>query len=162
MRALPSLLSTLVLVSTALAAHAQPAPGEGAPAKAKVSILEPKDGAVVPPTFHVKFGIEGMTVRKAAEDIFDRTSGHHHLVIDADPVAQGNVIPFDEHHVHFGKGQTETDVTLKPGPHTLQLQLGDGAHASYGKQLSAVIHVTVQEPPKADVKPDAKPEAKSK
>jgi hypothetical protein len=148
MRVLPSLLSLALISFAAISpAHADPAaPGQGAPANAKVNFIEPKDGAVVPATFHVKFGLTGMAVRKAGEDPFDRASGHHHLLIDADPVPQGSVVPADEHHLHFGKGQTETDVTLSPGPHTLQLQLGDGAHFSYGPQLSAVIHVTVAAP----------------
>ena len=34
----------------------------------------------------------------------------------------------DEHHMHFGKGQTEAVVTLPKGSHTLQLVLGDWSH----------------------------------
>ncbi|MBM4291927.1 MAG: DUF4399 domain-containing protein, partial [Deltaproteobacteria bacterium] len=44
---------------------------------------------------------------------------------------------------HFGKGQTETEVTLEPGEHTLTMQLADGAHISYGESLSATLKVVV-------------------
>jgi hypothetical protein len=30
--------------------------------------------------------------------------------------------------IHFGKGQTETTLTLSPGKHTVQLVLGDYTH----------------------------------
>ena len=37
----------------------------------------------------------------------------------------------NEHSLHFGKGQTETSLTLPPGKHTLQLVLGRfAAHAA--------------------------------
>jgi hypothetical protein len=46
--------------------------------------------------------------------------------------------------VHFGKGQTETSVTLPPGKHTLQLVLGDSLHiphdpAVYSKQITITV-----------------------
>jgi hypothetical protein len=37
-------------------------------------------------------------------------------------------IPNDFKHLHFGAAQTEAEVTLSPGKHTLQLVLGDKAH----------------------------------
>lgn len=33
-----------------------------------------------------------------------------------------------EHHVHFGKGQTESSLRLPPGKHTLWLLLGEHLH----------------------------------
>ncbi len=41
-------------------------------------------------------------------------SGHHHLVIDAPAPGEGEAIPFDATHLHFGKGQTSADVELAP------------------------------------------------
>jgi hypothetical protein len=55
-------------------------------------------------------------------------SGHHHLLIDTDLPPLNEPIPNDFNHLHFGAGQTESKVTLKPGPHTLQLLLGDKDH----------------------------------
>ena len=37
-------------------------------------------------------------------------------------------IPSDFNHLHFGNGQTEVEITLPAGEHTLQLLFGDHAH----------------------------------
>lgn len=103
-----------------------------------------KDGQTVTSPVKVKFGIKGMKLRPAGEDANDKKSGHHHLIIDAGPVADGHVIPADDKHLHFGKAQTETEVTLTPGDHALTLQLADGAHRSYGEKMSATIRVKVK------------------
>ncbi|CAG9251331.1 ATPases of the AAA+ class [Burkholderia diffusa] len=111
-------------------------------AEARVFFVEPKDGATVSSPVHVKFGLEGMGLKPAGDMTPD--TGHHHLLIDGKPVPKGDVIPATDHSLHFGKGQTETDVTLPPGQHTLTLQLGDGAHRSYGPELSSTISVNVK------------------
>ena len=53
-------------------------------------------------------------------------------------------MPTDDTHIHFGKGQTETELKLAPGKHTLTMQFADGAHRSYGPDLSSTISVTVK------------------
>ncbi|ABX14608.1 DUF4399 domain-containing protein [Burkholderia multivorans] len=111
-------------------------------AEARVFFVEPKDGATVSNPVHVKFGLEGMALKPAGDMTPD--TGHHHLLIDGKPLPKGDVIPATEHSLHFGKAQTETDVTLPPGQHTLTLQLGDGAHRSYGPELSSTITVNVK------------------
>lgn len=103
-----------------------------------------KDGDKVKSPVQVQFGLDGFTLRPAGEDPLDKTSGHHHLIIDGEPVAAGRAVPADEKHIHFGKAQTETQVELAPGPHTLHLQLADGAHASYGPELSARVNIVVE------------------
>jgi hypothetical protein len=65
-------------------------------------------------------------------------------VIDGAAVPVGTVVPADEKHIHYGKGQTETQLTLPAGPHTLTLQFADGSHKSYGPEWSTTINVTVQ------------------
>jgi hypothetical protein len=55
-------------------------------------------------------------------------SGHHHLLIDAELPRLNEPIPSDFNHLHFGAGQTEAELTLPPGPHTLQLLIGDKDH----------------------------------
>ena len=84
-----------------------------------------------------------MKVRPAGEDPKDRTTGHHHLIIDDKAPAEGTVVPADETHIHYGKGQTEAKVKLSEGEHTLTMQLADGAHLSYGPKLSTSIKVKV-------------------
>ncbi len=108
----------------------------------KVHFVKPHDKEVVPATFTVEFGIEGMKVEKAGE--VKEGTGHHHLIIDGKPVAKGQVIPKDDMHKHFGKGETSTEVTLKPGKHTLTMQFADGAHKSYGEEYSTTITVEVK------------------
>lgn len=107
-----------------------------------VSILEPKDGATVSSPFKVKFGVTGMTVHPANEII--EGTGHHHLLINQGPIKEGEAIPMDASHLHYGKGQTEADVTLLPGKYELTAQFANGAHQSYGPALSKTIHVTVK------------------
>jgi len=114
----------------------------GAVKMSKVMILEPKDGATVPQTFEVKFGVEGMKIANAGT--ITPGTGHHHLIIDGNAIPKGQTVPSDATHVHFGKGQTETKMTLKPGKHTLTLQFADGAHLSYGEMMSQTIHITVK------------------
>jgi len=114
----------------------------------RVFFVSPKDGDTVPATFKVEFGLDGMKVRPAGEDATDKTSGHHHILVDNEQgfIEAGQVVPKDEAHIHFGKGETSTTLTLSPGKHKLSLQLADGAHISYGKDLSASITVTVEAP----------------
>ena len=111
---------------------------------AKVSMVSPKNGQSVPATFKVQFGLMGMKIRPAGEDVKDKTTGHHHLIIDGAFIPEGQVVPTDDTHKHFGKGQTETEITLSKGKHTLTLQLADGAHISYGKSLSTTVEVIVK------------------
>jgi Domain of unknown function (DUF4399) len=51
----------------------------------------------------------------------------------------------DDKHRHFGGGQTETILTLPPGQHTLQLELGDWSHVPFNPPIaSPVITLTVK------------------
>jgi len=109
---------------------------------AMVYFEEPQDGAKVPAKFKVKMGIMGLDVKPAG----DKTpkSGHHHLIVDGQPIAKGAAIPVSPTYIHYGKGQTEAEVELKPGKHTLTLQFADLNHISYGPELSSTITVTVE------------------
>lgn len=100
------------------------------PAGAEVYIIGPKDGAVVKSPVKVQFGLKGMGIAPAG--IAFENSGHHHLLIDTDPPADlSQPLPTSEQVVHFGKGQTETELKLAPGKHTLQLVLGDQLHVPH-------------------------------
>lgn len=102
-------------------------PAKPSPDGASVSIASPEDGATVPTTFTVKFMISGMGIAPAGSDI-DNT-GHHHLLIDMDELPPlDRPLPATDQLLHFGGGQTETELTLPPGEHTLQLVLGDYTH----------------------------------
>jgi len=111
-------------------------------AAASVSFIEPADGAVLSSPFTVKFAVSGMEIKPAGD--MTPNTGHHHLLINQDPIKAGEVIPADAQHLHFGKGQTETSLTLSPGKYRLTLQFGNGLHQSYGPELSKTINVTVK------------------
>ncbi|RFP20554.1 DUF4399 domain-containing protein [Duganella sp. BJB488] len=116
--------------------------GASAYAQQSVSFVEPVDGATVTSPFKVKFAVSGMEVKPAGD--MTANTGHHHLLINAAPVKAGEVVPADEHHIHFGKGQTETEVKLPPGTYTLSMQFANGLHQSYGPGMSKDIKITVK------------------
>jgi Domain of unknown function (DUF4399) len=107
-----------------------------------VDFVEPKDSSTVSSPFKVSFAVTGMEVAPAGE--IKPNSGHHHLIINAGSVPEGETIPFDDTHKHFGKGQTETEVSLPPGKYSLTMQFANGAHQSYGPKLSKTISVIVK------------------
>jgi hypothetical protein len=86
-------------------------------------------------------GLEGMQIKPAGEVV--EGGGHHHILINKDFMSPGQVIPTDDEHRHFGKGQTEAVLELPPGDYKLTLQFADGLHRSYGKELSATINIKV-------------------
>jgi hypothetical protein len=115
------------------------------PAGAKVFFVNLKDGAVVTSPFKVEFGISGMELAPAGTAT--PNTGHHHLIIDEKITAADfdTAIPADDHHKHFGKGQTEATIELPKGTHTLQLLLGDGSHVPHKPPvMSEPIKITVE------------------
>jgi hypothetical protein len=132
---------TLAVAATGLAtAQITRAPS---PKGAEVYFIAPKDGATVTSPVTVKFGLKGMGVAPAGTAVAN--TGHHHLIIDAELPPLDAPIPADAHHVHFGKGQTETTIELKPGKHTLQLLLGDQSHVPHDPAVvSKKITITVK------------------
>ena len=133
------LTMALVLAGPALAADRAPAPMGAA-----VYFITLADGETVTSPVTVRFGLEGMGVAPAGID--KPNTGHHHLLIDApDLPPLDEPIPADEHHKHFGGGQTETTLELPPGTHTLQLLLADQNHISFDPPIiSKRITITVQ------------------
>jgi hypothetical protein len=63
-------------------------------------------------------------------------TGHHHLLINVDKLpSMDQPLPSDENHRHFGGGQTEVELNLEPGTHSLQLVLGDKNHVPFSPPL---------------------------
>lgn len=143
-------LSTLcllvsVLVSTGSVAHSQTA-ARGGPTPASpgagVYFINLKDGAKLPRTFTVQFGLRNMGLASAGTE--NGASGHHHVLIDVPLPSLNEPIPSDFNHLHFGSGQSEAEVTLPPGEHTLQLVFADKDHIPHTTPLySERIRVTV-------------------
>ncbi len=131
------------LASVLLASCASPTnPNQPPSASQGVYFIEPANGATVSSPFKVKFGIKGMEVKPSGDQVANQ--GHHHLLINLDSQAKGEIIPVDDSRIHFGKAQTETEVKLAPGTYKLTMQFADGFHLSYGKDMSATIAVTVK------------------
>src|SRR4029077_3167921 len=148
--------SILIWVATCGAAHSQ-APASGGPTPsppgAAVYFIDIKDGDTLPPKSVIHFGLRGMGVAPAGSD--RENSGHHHLLIDSELPPLDAPIPNDFNHLHFGNGQTEAEVSLPPGEHTLQLLLGDMNHIPHSPAvMSERITVRV-----ADGAPAAAPSA---
>jgi Domain of unknown function (DUF4399) len=140
------LRTTLALLAIFVAAGFAPVAAQTpSPAGAKVYFINLKDGDTVNSPFLVQFGLSGMGVAPAGVE--KPNTGHHHLLIDAVLTVEQmkEPIPSDSNHVHFGGGQTETMVTLPPGPHTLQLVLADWTHIPHlPPVMSEPITITVR------------------
>jgi uncharacterized protein DUF4399 len=109
---------------------------------AKVYFIDLKDGATIPSKAKLRFGIENMEIAPAG--VAKPNTGHHHLIIDSELPPLDQPIPSDFNHIHFGGGQTEAEITLPAGEHTLQLLLGDQSHIPHDPPvMSEVIHVRV-------------------
>jgi len=135
-------LSTAVILGVSAVAFAQLKPTPS-PAGAEVYFISPKDGETVTSPVTVKFGLKGMGIAPAGVTM--ENTGHHHLVVDGDAPPAGTPVPTDPTHIHYGKGQTEAAVDLKPGKHTLLLVLGDFVHAPHNPPVvSKKITVTVK------------------
>jgi hypothetical protein len=127
-----------------MAAFAGAADRMAAPAGAEVYLIAPQNGAKLHSPITIKFGLKGMGIAPAGIK-FDNT-GHHHLLVDTDvsELKLDAPMPATDKIVHFGKGQTETTLTLTPGKHTLQLVFADYLHQSFDPPLtSKKITITV-------------------
>lgn len=142
----PNTLRLFVAIAAALcfgAVTAQDLPVTPAPEGAKVMIVSPKDGDTVEKEFVVIFGLEGMGVAPAGIDV--EGTGHHHLLVDQDSLPEAGK-PMGNPPLHFGKGQTQTTLTLEPGKHTLQLIMGDKLHIPHNPPIvSKLITIEVKE-----------------
>jgi hypothetical protein len=128
------LLATMALAQERTA----PAPG------AEVYFIAPQNGAKIHGPVTVRFGLKGMGVAPAGVK-FDNT-GHHHLLVDTDlsELKLDAPLPVTDKILHFGKGQTETTLTLPPGKHTLELLYADYQHVPFDPALhSKKITITV-------------------
>lgn len=114
-----------------------------APENAELYFISPTDGEVVQSPVTVRFGLRGLGVAPAGVEV--PNTGHHHLLVNTETPPLDQPIPADERHRHFGAGQTEVELELPPGEHTLQLLLGDHLHIPHDPPvISEPITITVQ------------------
>ncbi len=132
-------LTASLLLTLSFSTHAR----TPAPEDAELYFISPADGETVSNPVVVRFGLKNMGVAPAGVQI--ENTGHHHLLVNTDLPALSVPIMSDEHHLHFGNGQTQTSMILPPGTHTLQLLLGDFAHIPHEPAVrSKPITITVQ------------------
>ena len=134
-----------VVVAQAPQATAPAPPARAkAPEAARVYFISPKDGDTVAQKFTVQFGLKGMGI--APVGVNQPNTGHHHLLVDLAQMPNMSMpLPANDNIRHFGGGQTEVDLTLPPGKHTLQLVLGDYLHTPHEKPVTSdKITITVK------------------
>ena len=136
-------LMGLVLSATLVTAIAQ-MPRTSAPEGADAYFQSPLDGDVVTAPFIVRFGLRGVGVAPAGVEL--PNTGHHHLLVDVTEMPSFDLpLPATDTVIHFGLGQTETELDLPPGEHTLQLVVGDHLHTPHDPPvMSEVITILVE------------------
>ena len=72
-------------------------------------------------------------------------TGHFHLLIDLEGFPDmSHPLPATPRIVHFGKGQSEAQLDLAEGPHTLQVLLADHLHVPHDPPvISDPVRITV-------------------
>ena len=135
----------LLMIATGLAADQQGVHRSPSSDGAAVSISNLSNGDFVPPVFIVKFSVSGMGIAPAGVEI--ENTGHHHLLIDVVELPDFNQpLPATNNIRHFGKGQSETELQLPEGEHSLQLLLADYAHVPHDPPvMSEVVVIIVSE-----------------
>ena len=89
-----------------------------------------KDGDSRESPFVLRFGLSMRGLVQAGQT--SGLAGHHHLLINQTlPLDFTKPLPFSEQYIHFGKGQMETVINLKPGTYNLRLLLADKGHIPY-------------------------------
>ena len=130
-------------VACALSGGVAAADPKPMPENAKVYIIWPPDGQVIPGgKFWVRMGLSNAGVAPAG--IEKPNTGHHHVLVDTDLPPLDAEIPSDKNHLHYGLGQTEAHLELPPGRHTLQLLFADEGHVPhnpplYSKKITIIV-----------------------
>ncbi|MCY7318970.1 MAG: DUF4399 domain-containing protein [Ramlibacter sp.] len=100
-----------------------------------------KDGDSREAPFVLRFGLAMRGLVPAGKTA--GRAGHHHLLINQPlPLDFKKPLPFTEQYIHFGKGQMEAVVDLKPGTYQLNLLLADQGHIPffvYSKPLRVTV-----------------------
>jgi len=142
-RLLRSTAFAAALVAAPLSAQSAPAQPPAAQPAPEIYLRAPRDGATVPATFPVEFGLRHYGVAPAGVDL--KGTGHFHILINVESPAPGVIIPADSLHRHFGGGQIETTLTLAPGTYTLRAVLADHEHKVISRELvSRPVRITVR------------------
>tara|TARA_B100000579_G_scaffold409804_1_gene399149 strand:+ start:234 stop:656 length:423 start_codon:yes stop_codon:yes gene_type:complete len=100
------------------------------------------EGDTLVSPFKVEMGVSGLRIKPAGK--LEPGTGHHHILLNRLFMNYGDIIPMDEQHLHYGKGDTVVILNLPSGPHQLTLQFANGMHMSYGEQFSKTVNIYVK------------------
>lgn len=129
-----------VLIALVLAACSSRAGNEP---EGRVFFTNINDGDTVDSPVTVQWSAKNFTIEPAGE--VKAGAGHLHIMVDADCIAAGQIVPADDNHLHYGKAQMEATLELTPGEYTLCLQAADGIHTALtGDGLVQVVTITVR------------------
>src|SRR5688572_3737512 len=115
----------------------------------KVFFVSPKNGDTIKASHRFEFGSDMFTIAAVPEgevkpEAVRAGLGHYHLGLDTDCLPAGQAIPKgDPTWIHFGTGNNNIEMQLKPGPHKFSVQAGDDLHQAVAG-LCETISVTVQ------------------
>ena len=129
-------LSQMAVAGSASIKDANVMPNSKAAEGAAVYVIHPLDGQVLDAkkAIEVSFGLRGMGVAPAG--VVVEKTGHHHLLIDQQELPDLTMpLPASPQVIHFGGGQTQTEIRLARGSHTLQLVLGNQYHIPHNPPL---------------------------
>jgi hypothetical protein len=129
-------LSQMATAGSAGVKESDVMPNSRAAEGAAVYVIHPLDGQVLnaKKPIEVSFGLRGMGVAPAG--VVVEKTGHHHLLIDQRELPDLTMpLPASAQLIHFGGGQTQTEIRLSPGSHTLQLVLGNQYHIPHNPPL---------------------------
>ncbi len=129
-------LSQMAIAGSAGVKESDVMPNSRAAEGAAVYVIHPLDGQVLNANkpIEVSFGLRGMGVAPAG--VVVEKTGHHHLLIDQQELPDLTMpLPASPQVIHFGGGQTQTEIRLARGSHTLQLVLGNQYHIPHNPPL---------------------------
>jgi hypothetical protein len=89
----------------------------------------------------LQLSAEGMTIEPAGA--VHENAGHFAVGIDAQPLPLGTAIKKASGYQVYEKGETEVQVGVRPGAHTLTLQLVDSRNRSYGPDWAQTVEIKV-------------------
>ncbi len=110
-----------------------------------VFFVRPADGATVSSPVAMEFMASNLNISPVPSEVETAREGigHHHVAIDTECLAIGEVIPKADPWVHFGDGSQVYETLLEAGRHTLTLQIGDDEHRTQ-EGLCTTISITVE------------------
>ena len=119
-------------------------------AQGKVFFKDLKDGAKIKGkafmgavAVKLELVAEGMKVEPVGA--VHENAGHFALGIDSPPVPLATAIKKNSGYQVYEKGETEVQAGVRPGEHTLTLQLVDARNRSYGPEWAQTIKIKVTE-----------------